>query len=116
GIATAAFAAVDFTASPDAKLMGRVIMRQRVAAGQPAQAPARVRQDTPLTADQMFASAASYELDMTKALEHAENVRVHAYRARDIIRMTCVDERLGQMKQIMFIAKPRFTTIKLASD
>jgi hypothetical protein len=111
GLATAAFAGADFAAKPDS--MQRTIARQRVAAAEDAKAPQqRVRQDTPLTADQMLAAVVSYEADMTKALQHGEALRVNAYRSKDIIRMTCVDEKLGQMKEIMAIAKPRFATIK----
>jgi hypothetical protein len=114
GLATAAFAGADFTGWPDANKLGRTIMRQRVAAGESAGAPARVRQDTPLTADQMFAASATIEVEMQKQIEHAESLRIEAYRTRDIIRMTCVDERLGQMKEVWGIVRPRFTTIKTA--
>jgi hypothetical protein len=114
GLATAAFAAADFTGWPDANKLGRTITRQRVAAGEPAKT-ARARQDTPLTPDQMFAAAASWENEMSKTLEHAETMRLQAYRSRDIIRMTCVDERLGQMKEVWAIVKPRFTTIHAAT-
>jgi hypothetical protein len=115
GLATAAFAGADFVAKPDKDAMAHTITRQRVAEGEPAKAPQK-RQDTPLTADQMFAAVDSYESDMNKALEHAESLRVKAYRSKDIIRMTCVDEKLGQMKEIVTIARPRFTTIKSAGD
>jgi hypothetical protein len=115
GLATAAFAGADFAAKTDNQAMDRALTRQRVAAGEPAKAPAK-RQDSPLTADQMFAALGSYEADMDKALEHGESLRVHAYRSRDIIRMTCVDEKLGQMKEIVGIAKPRFATIKSAAN
>jgi hypothetical protein len=107
----AAFAGAEIMATPDTNAMTRTITRQRVAAGEAARPPAR-ESDKPLTPDQIFAAVASYEGDMTKALEHGESLRIHAYRSRDIIRMTCVDEKLGQMKEIMAIAKPRFTTIK----
>jgi hypothetical protein len=114
GLATAAFAdVVDFAAKPDDARMNRAITRQRIAAGQ--QVQARPRQDTPLTVDQMLAAAASYEPEMARALEHGENLRLHAYRARDLIFMTCVDEKLGQIKEILYIAQPRFSTIKTAT-
>lgn len=114
GLATAAFAGADFAARSDADLMRRTITRQRVAEGQVAKPPL-AREDKPPTAEQMFAALDTYEADMDKAVEHGEKLRIHAYRSKDIIRMTCVDEKLGQMKEVIAIAKPRFTTIKTAA-
>ena len=43
---------------------------------------------------------------MAGALEHAEAVRIVAYRSRDIIRMTCIDDKLGQMKEASRTRRP----------
>jgi hypothetical protein len=112
GLVTA-IAAAQIATKPDQDPMSRAIAKQKVTVGQPANA-APERQRQPLSPEQMLAAAESYDADIKMALEHGETLRVGAYRSKDIIRMTCVDEKLGQMKEISGIAKPRFTTIKQA--
>ena len=41
------------------------------------------------------------------AYEHGETTRIQAYRSRDIIRMTCIDDKLTQMKEVLNAAAPR---------
>src|SRR5262249_50810634 len=95
GFATA-FATAGMTTKADPSAMKRTITHQRIAPGETAQPPSRDR-DAPLSAGEMLTAADAYELDMTKLVEHAETLRIIAYRAHDIIRMTCVDDKLGQM-------------------
>ena len=52
----------------------------------------------------MLILAPKYTADMQTAVEHAEDVRIAAYRTRDIIRMTCIDDKLGQMKTLINLA------------
>jgi hypothetical protein len=112
GLVTA-LATADMATRPDDAAMGRAITRQRVAAAEaPSAAPER--KGRALTPDEMLAAAESFETQIKQTLEHGETLRVGAYRSKDIIRMTCVDDKLGQMKQIYSIAKPRFVTIKQA--
>lgn len=110
GLATA-IATAGMTTKDDAKAMTRAITRQRVVAGLAADAPAP-KKESPFTADEMLAAAASFEQEMNTVLAHGETLRIAAYRSRDIIRMNCIDDKLGQIMTIITIAKPRFTTIK----
>ena len=114
GLVTA-LAAAQMAAKPDEGAMAHAITQQQVSAGQaPGAARDRSRAMTP---DEMLTAADAYEAEIKRTLEHGETLRVSAYRSKDIIRMTCVDDKLGQMKQIFVIAKPRFGTIKgLTSD
>lgn len=108
-----AIAAAQMATKPDDDAMSRAITHQQVAAGQAVKKPgAAGRQDKALTPDQMLVATASYEVDMRQAIAHGEVMRVSAYRSKDIIRMTCVDEKLGQMKQVVNIAQSRFSSIK----
>src|SRR5438045_7124124 len=47
-----------------------------------------------LSPDQMIDLAGKYDKESKTALEHAENARISAYHTRDIIRMTCIDDKL----------------------
>jgi hypothetical protein len=112
GLATA-LATAQMATKPDDAEMSRAITRQQVGGGQPPAAVAGGRNSGPMTQDQMLTGAETYASEMNRTIEHGENSRVSAYRSKDIIRMTCVDDKLGQMKQVLIIAKPRFETIKL---
>jgi hypothetical protein len=105
-----AIAAAQMSSKPDDGAMGQTITQQKVAAGEGV--PPTVRRDKPLTTDQMLAAASSYEVDMRQAVAHGDASRVSAYRSKDIIRMTCVDDKVGQMKTVLSIAEPRFRSIK----
>jgi hypothetical protein len=114
GLVTA-LAGAQMAAKPDDAAMARTIKQQQVAEGQAPTPPKETGKA--MTPDEMLAAAVTYEAEMNRAFEHAEAARVSARRSRDIIRMTCVDDKHGQMRQVMVIAKPRFTTIKgLESD
>ncbi|HVU51392.1 MAG TPA: hypothetical protein VHL80_11930 [Polyangia bacterium] len=105
-----ALAAAQMAAKTDDAAMSRTIAQQQVAAGQ---VPAAVKdKNKPISPDEMLAGAETYEQEFNRTLEHAEAARASARRSRDIIRTTCVEDKVGQMKQVMAIAKPRLTTIK----
>ena len=60
-----------------------------------------------LTHEQMIELVGRYDTESKAAYEHAENTRIAAYRTRDIIRMTCIDDKLTQMKDVINVATPR---------
>jgi hypothetical protein len=49
---------------------------------------------------------------MEVAIGHAQDVRIAAYRAHDIIRMTCIDDKLLQMKTLENLASPRMMMMR----
>ncbi len=54
-----------------------------------------------LTTEQMIELVGKYDTESKVAYEHAETTRIAAYRSRDIIRMTCIDDKLTQMKDVI---------------
>jgi hypothetical protein len=70
-----------------------------------------------LTTEQMLELVGKYDTESKTAYEHAETTRIAAYRTRDIIRMTCIDDKLTQMKDIINVATPRLLAFpRLVSD
>jgi hypothetical protein len=116
GLAGAVYAADKVTApeaGPDE--LKSTIAAQQVAAGQLVK-PASVseHQLEAFTPDQMLELAGNYDKAMKTAAEHAENQRILAYRSRDLIRMTCIDDKLTQMTTVIKLAEPRMRS--LAND
>jgi hypothetical protein len=108
GLAGAVYAADQVTAPPAADDVSQTITNQRVKAGQPAQpAPDPEHQFEKLSPDQMIVLATKYGQEAKVAIDHAETTRITAYRSRDIIRMTCIDDKLFQMKDIVKLTEPR---------
>ena len=90
--------------------MAQTVKTQRAGEGRKLTPEEFEHQRETLTPDQMLELSLKYQQEMATALEHGEEVRVVAYRSRDIIRITCIDDKLGQMKQVINIATPRFLT------
>ena len=108
GLAGAVYAADQVTAPPAADDVGKTITSQRVKEGEPA-APGLdpEHQSEKLTHEQMLDLAAKYDQESKVAYEHGETIRIQAYRSRDIIRMTCIDDKLTQMKEVINVVTPR---------
>jgi hypothetical protein len=110
--------AADQVTAPAADDLAKTIADQRVKEGVPAK-PAQdpEHQSEKLTHDQMIELVGRYDVESKTAYDHAENTRIAAYRTRDIIRMTCIDDKLTQMKDVINIATPRLLAFpSLASD
>ena len=60
----------------------------------------------------MLILAPKYAAEMQTAIEHAQDVRIVAYRSHDIIRMTCIDDKVAQMKTLSNIAPPRLLMLR----
>lgn len=103
GLAGAVYAA-DQAAQPVKPDLNQEIVQQLVNEGQMANAAPNAPAENPYTPEQMLILAPKYTADMQTAIEHAEDVRLLAYRSHDIIRMTCVDDKIGQMKTLSKMA------------
>jgi hypothetical protein len=115
-IATLALAggvyAADQVTAPEPADVGSVINAQRIKQGVPVKTGEDLEhQEQMLTPDQMVELAARYDKDMRLALEHAEGVRIGAYRQRDIIRISCIDDKLVQMKDVIRASAPRVASV-----
>jgi hypothetical protein len=96
-------------------LMKTAIARQRVAAGQGVQLAADEKNPTKnptMTRDQILASAESYESDIKQAIMHADELRLQAYRSKDLIRMNYIASKLDDMREIQSIAEPALASIR----
>ncbi|HEY4394129.1 MAG TPA: hypothetical protein VGP64_08705 [Polyangia bacterium] len=104
GLAGAVYAA-DQAGQPPKPDVNQVIAQQLVNEGQIANAAPNGPADTAYTAEQMEILAPKYAAEMQTAIEHADEVRLMAYRSHDIIRMTCVDDKIAQMKTLARMAQ-----------
>ena len=115
-IATLALAggvyAADQATAPEAADVNSVFNAQRIRQGVPVKTGEDLEhQAQTLTPEQMVELTARYDKDMRSGLEKSEGVRIGAYRQRDIIRMTCIDDKLVQMKDVIRVAEPRVASV-----
>jgi hypothetical protein len=115
GLAGAVYAADQATqpAAPDVK---QTIVQQLVNEGQLANSAPNAPAATRYTSDQMLILAPKYTADIEKAIDHAQEVRIMAYRSRDIIRMTCVDDKIAQMKTLGNLASTPMLMLRTFKD
>jgi hypothetical protein len=116
GLAGAVYAADQVTAPPSDDDVSRTITNQRIREGAPAKGDI-ANQREKLSSEQMIEAVARFDSEMKTAYDHAEATRIQTYRSRDIIRMTCIDDKLTQMKEVMNVVAPRVTSFAtLVSD
>ena len=111
GLAGAVYAA-DQVSDPPKTDLNRAIAAQMVNEGQLANALPNAPADSKYTSEQMMILAPKYAADMESAIEHAQDVRIMAYRSHDIIRMTCIDDKVTQMKTLEKLASPRMMMMR----
>jgi len=111
GLGGAVYAADQVTAPPQTDL-NRAIAAQMVNEGQLANALPNAPADGKYTSEQMMILAPKYAAEMESAIEHAQDVRIVAYRSHDIIRMTCIDDKITQMKTLSNLASPRMMMMR----
>ena len=110
-LAGAVYAADQATAPPQTDL-NRTIVTQMVNEGRLANALPNAPADNKYTSEEMMILAPKYAADMEGAIEHAQDVRIAAYQAHDIIRMTCIDDKIMQMKTLENLASPRMLMMR----
>ena len=115
GLAGGVYAADQATqpAQPD---LNQTIVQQLVNEGQVANAAPNAPADNPYTSEQMLILAPKYAAEMQTAIEHAQEVRVMAYRSHDIIRMTCIDDKVDQMKTLVNMAATPMLMLRTFKD
>jgi hypothetical protein len=113
-LAGGVYAAEQATAPAQAEDVNSVINAQRIKQGVPVSTKAEEdleHQLQSLAPAQMAELATRYDKEMRAAVEHAEGVRITAYRQRDIIRISCIDDKLVQMRDVIRVAEPRVATV-----
>ena len=111
GLAGAVYAA-DGATAPSQTDVNHTIATQLVNEGRLASALPNAPADTKYTSEQMMILAPKYAADMEGAIEHAQDVRIVAYRDHDVIRMTCIDDKLMQMKTLEKLSSPRMMMMR----
>jgi hypothetical protein len=111
GLAGGVYAAEQATAPGGDGDLQQTITAQRIGEGQTARTPTDEHQLEAYSPDQMLELAAKYDLEMKTAAEHTENLRIVAYRTRDLIRMTCIDDKLAQMLTVIKMTAPRVQSL-----
>jgi hypothetical protein len=117
GLAGAVYAADQVTQPTAPDDVNQTLTNQRVREGTPARPELDGILREKLSPEQMIEHVAKFEAEAKVTYDHAEATRIQTYRSRDIIRMTCVDDKLTQMKQVMNVVEPRARAFPtLASD
>src|SRR5436190_10764704 len=116
GLAGAVYAGEQVTAPPDD--LSKTITEQKIREGALAKPqPDLEHQLEKLSPPQMMELIGRYDAESKTAYDHGETTRIQAYRSRDIIRMTCIDDKLTQMKEVLNVAAPRVLAFpRLVSD
>jgi hypothetical protein len=110
-LAGGVYAAEEATAPPPD--IGSLITAQRIKQGELAnQADDPEHQAQTLSPEQMLQLAGRYDTQMRAVVDHGETVRITAYRQRDIIRMTCVDDKLAQLREVIKVYEPRLQSLR----
>jgi hypothetical protein len=115
---TTAMAAAEIGARPGLQhgddLLAKVIRRQRVAQGLPANAPATT---TPAAPDPdsregILAEAAKIEAQMNQDLSHIQQLQVVAYLEKNLIRMNFLAAKIEDMKQVMAVTSAALADLR----
>ena len=116
GLGAGAVYAADQAAQPPQPDINQTIVQQMVNEGQVANAAPNAPAENPYTVQQMLILAPKYTADMQTAIEHAQDVRVMAYRSHDIIRMTCIDDKVNQLRPLVNMASTPMLMLRTFKD
>jgi hypothetical protein len=111
GLAGVVYAAEEVT-NPPPPTLEQTIAQQLVAEGQAAREMGVTKAVENYTSDQMLALATQYDQEMRRAIDHAQDVKILAYRSHDIIRMTCIDDKVEQIKSVIGLSEPRYLMLR----
>jgi hypothetical protein len=111
GLAGVVYAA-DEVANPEAPTVEQTIAQQLAAEGQQAKAQGLTKDIEHFTSDQMLGLSIKYDQEMRQSVEHAQDVKVQAYRSHDIIRMNCIADKVEQMKSVIMVTEPRYLMLR----
>jgi hypothetical protein len=111
GLAGAVYAAEEVT-SPELPTVEQTIAQQLAAEGRLAKDQGLIKEIEHLSADQMLGMSIKYDQEMRQAINHAQDVKLNAYRSHDIIRMTCIDDKVDQIKSVILVTEPRYLMLR----
>ena len=105
------YAAEQATAPPQ-PTVEQTIAQQLVGEGQEAHESGLTKEIEHYTSDQMLTMAVQYDQEMRAGITHGEDVKVQAYRSHDIIRMTCIGDKIEQMKSVINLVEARYLMLR----
>ncbi|HXJ19247.1 MAG TPA: hypothetical protein VMT03_03365 [Polyangia bacterium] len=111
GLAGGVYAAEEVTTT-QLPTVEQTIAQQLAAEGREAQEAGLTKQIESLSAEQMLGLSIKYDQEMRQAVEHAEDVKILAYRSHDIIRMSCIDDKIEQIKAVIMVTAPRYLMLR----
>lgn len=111
GLAGGVYAAEEAT-SPTGPTLEQTIAQQLVQEGQIAHQTGETKEIENYSPEQMLALATSYDQEMRRSIDHAQDVKILAYRSHDIIRMTCIDDKVDQIKQVITLTESRYLMLR----
>ncbi len=111
GLAGAVYAADEVT-SPQSPTVEQTIAQQLAAEGQQAHDQGLTKEVEHLSGEQMLGIAIKYDQEMRQSVDHAEEVKILAYRSHDIIRMNCIADKVEQMKSVILLTEPRYLMLR----
>jgi len=111
GLAGAVYAA-DEVANPSPPTVEQTIAQQLAAEGRLAHDQGLTKDIEHLSADQMLGLSIKYDQEMRQSVEHAQDVKILAYRSHDIIRMNCIADKVEQMKSVIMLTEPRYLMLR----
>lgn len=111
GLAGGVYAAEEAT-GPSGPTLEQTIAQQLVAEGQMAHETAATKEIENYSPEQMLTLATSYDQEMRRAVDHAQDVKILAYRSHDIIRMACIDDKVDQIKQVITLTESRYLMLR----
>jgi hypothetical protein len=118
GLASGVYAA-DKAATPtsDGDELARTITAQKINDGElVTRRPPSEHQREAYTPDQILLLADQYGKEMKVDGERVEGLRMLAYKSRDLIRMTCIDNKLTQIMVVIKLAEPRIGDLPRVQD
>ena len=98
--------------APAQPTVEQTIAQQLVGEGQEAHESGLTKEIEHYSPDQMLGLAAKYDQDMRQGITHGEDVKVQAYRSHDIIRMTCIGDKIEQMKSVISLVEARYLMLR----
>jgi len=111
GLAGGVYAAEEVT-TPQLPTVEQTIAQQLAAEGRDAHQQGLTKQIENFSPDQMLGLSIKYDQEMRAAIDHAQDVKILAYRSHDIIRMSCIDDKIEQIKAVIMVTEPRYLMLR----
>jgi hypothetical protein len=111
GLAGGVYAAEEVTTT-QLPTVEQTIAQQLAAEGREAHEQGLTKPIENFSSDEMLGLSIKYDQEMRAAVDHAQDVKILAYRSHDIIRMSCIDDKIEQIKAVIMVTEPRYLMLR----